>query len=228
MTGKAWQQARPAGAVSSSSVQLKPDVSMITGTTTEAAPAASGTGLAHYRLDPEQSKFTAQAFAEGLLSAFGHDPVLEIKDFTGEAQFVAGSFEAASLKMTIKAAAIVVSDAVKEKDRHEIEQTMREQVLETERYPEIVFASSSISVTRLAEGRYRARVIGDVTFHGVTQKNLWITAQVSISEETLRAQGDFSLKQNDFGIKPFSAAGGTINLRSELKLSFEIVAVKEG
>ena len=186
------------------------------------------TEVAHYRLVADQSTFTVQAFAEGLFSAFAHDPVLAIKEFTGEAEFVPRSFESASLKIMIGADSIVLTDDVKEKDRLEIEKTMREQVLEITKHPEIVFASSNISVTRLAEGRYRARVIGDLTFHGATQKNLWISAEVTVSGDRLRAKGDFSLKQSDFGIKPFSAAGGTIKLKNELKFSFDIVARKEG
>ncbi len=201
---------------------------MTTGTTTETATAASETGVVHYRIVPEQSEFTVQAFAEGLLSVFGHDPVFAIEDFNGEVQFVPGSFESASLKMTIKAESISLIDKVKEKDRLEIEQNMREQVLEIAKYPEIVFVSSNISVTRLAGGRYRARIIGDLTFHGATQKNLWITAEVTMSGENLRAQGGFSLKQTDFGIKPFSAVGGTIKLKNEVKFSFDIAARREG
>ena len=195
--------------------------------TTETATATSETGVAHYGLVPEQSTFTVQAFAEGLFSAFGHDPVLAIKDFSGEVQFVPGSFASASLKITIKADAIVLANEVKEKDRVEIEQTMRDQVLEIAKYPEIVFVSNNISVSRLAEGRYRARVIGDLTFHGATQKNLWITSEVAFSGDSLRAKGDFSLKQTDFGIKPFSAAGGTIKLKNELKFSFDITGSKQ-
>jgi polyisoprenoid-binding protein YceI len=200
---------------------------MTTATTIEAVTPAGETDVVHYRLVPEQSTFTVQAFAEGLFSAFGHDPVLAIKDFTGEVQFVPGSFESASLRITIKADSIVLSNEVKEKDGLEIEQTMREQVIEIEKYPEIVFVSSNISMTRLAAGRYRARVIGDLTFHGVTQKNLWITSEVTVSGEVLRAKGEFSLKQTDFGIKPFSAAGGTIKLKNELKFSFDIAGQKE-
>ncbi|MDQ2974437.1 MAG: YceI family protein [Acidobacteriota bacterium] len=200
---------------------------MTTASTTETATQTSETGAVQYRLVPEQSKFTVQAFAEGLFSAFGHDPVLAIKDFSGDVQFVPGSFESASVKITIKADAIVLTNEVKEKDRVEIEQTMREQVLEIAKYPEIVFVSSNISVTRLAEGRYRARVIGDLTFHGATQKNLWITSEITLSGESLKAKGEFALKQTDFGIKPFSAAGGTIKLKNELKFSFDIAAEKE-
>jgi len=200
---------------------------MATTSTTDTATQSSESGVVRYRLVPAQSTFTVQAFAEGLLSAFGHDPVLAIKDFSGEVQFVPGSFEAASVKMTVKADSIALSTEVKEKDRIEMEQTVREQVLEIAKYPEIVFVSSNISVTKLAEGRYRARVIGDLTFHGATQKNLWITPEVTVSGESLSAKGMFSLKQTDFGIKPFSAAAGTIKLKNELKFSFDIAAEKE-
>jgi polyisoprenoid-binding protein YceI len=198
---------------------------MTTGTTTE---RVAKTDVVHYRLVADQSTFTVQAFAEGLFSAFGHDPVIAIRDFTGEAMFVPGTFESASLKITINAKSLALSNDVKEKDRLEIERTMRDEVLEVEKYTEIVFSSTNISASRLAEGRYRARIIGDLTLHGVTQKNLWISAEATVTGDSLRAQGEFSLKQTDFGIKPFSAAGGTIKLKNELKFSFYIVAQKKG
>lgn len=192
--------------------------------TTEAATATPPeTGTVTYRLVPEQSKFTVQAFAEGLFSAFGHDPVIHIRDFTGEVQFVPGTFANASLKITVDPNSLAVSNDVKEKDRLEIDRTMREEVLETAKYQEIVFQSNNIAVNRLAQGRCRVRIIGDLNLHGATLKNLWISAEATVTAESLRAQGEFSLKQTDFGIKPYSAAGGTIKLKNELKFSFEMV-----
>lgn len=180
--------------------------------------------VVEYRLIADQSSFTVQAFAEGLFSAFGHDPVIAIRDFEGTLEFVPGTFEAASLEVSINAKALAVSENVKEKDRVEIERTMRDEVLEVEKFPEIVFKSTNISASGVAEGRYRSRIIGDLTLHGVTQKNLWITSEVTVKDNSLQAGGEFSLKQTDFGIKPFSAAGGTIKLKNELKFSFNIVA----
>jgi polyisoprenoid-binding protein YceI len=177
-----------------------------------------------YRLVAEQSRFTVQAFAEGLLSAFGHDPVIVIRDFTGEVEFTPDAPSEASVSVTIKADSLAASDEIKEKDRLEIERMMREQVLETAEYPEIVFKSTSVSANRLGQGRYRARIIGNLTLHGATQKNLWIQAEVTMSEETLRAQGGFSLKQTDFGIKPVSVVGGTMKVKNELKFTFDISA----
>ena len=50
---------------------------------------------------------------------------------------------------------------------------MREEVLETSKYPEVFFVSTSVSASRMGKDRYRARLIGDLTLHGVTQKNFW-------------------------------------------------------
>jgi len=146
--------------------------------------------VAHYRFDPAASTFTVKAFAEGLLSAFGHDPVLGVKDFQGEASFVPGTFENASLKLTVNANSLMVVNDIKEKDRAEIERTMRAEVLETAKYPEIVFQSNNIALSRLREGIYRARAIGDLTLHGVTQKSLWINGEVTVSADGLRVKGE--------------------------------------
>lgn len=189
--------------------------------------AATPNEVVHFSLVASQSTFTVQAFAEGLLSAFAHDPVISIREFTGEVAFVPETFQTPSLNFTIDAKSLAVTGEVKEKDLAEVERGMRDEVLEVDKYPEITFSSTNISASRIGEGRYRARIIGDVTLHGVTQKNTWISSEVTIMGNTLRAKGEFSLKQKDFGIKPFTAAGGTIKLKNELKFSFDIAAARK-
>jgi polyisoprenoid-binding protein YceI len=190
--------------------------------------AENENGRARYRLVADQSRFTVQAFAEGLFSAFGHDPVIAIRDFTGEVELTPGTLSDVSLEMKIMAESLAATDDVKEKDRAEIDHMMHEDVLETARYQEIVFRSTSVTAQRLGEGRYRARLIGDLQLHGVTQKNIWIQAEVKLSEETLRAQGGFTLKQTDYQIKPVKVAGGTLKVKNELKFSFDIAGEKQG
>lgn len=183
----------------------------------------TGTGLVRYRFDPAASKFTAQAFAEGLLSMFGHDPVIAVKDFQGEASFVPETFENASLRMTINANSLRVVN-IKEKDRQDIERMMRDEVLETGKFPEIVFQSNNVSLSRIGEGRYRARVIGDLTLHGVTQSNISINGEVILNNDGLKTKGDFVIKQADYKIKLVSVAGGTLKIKNEVKGRFDILA----
>ncbi len=188
---------------------------------------AEAAGVARYRLDAGQSRFTVQAFAEGLFSSFGHNPIIAIRDFEGEVEFVPGTLEGARVRLTIKADSLAVTGDVKEKDRLEIERMMRGDVLEVSTYPEITFESKSVTASRIAEGRYRFRAIGDLTLHGVTQRNLWISGEATTGEDTLRAQGEFSLKQTDYKIKPVSVAGGTLKVKNELKFKFDITAEKQ-
>ncbi|MBI1763005.1 MAG: YceI family protein [Acidobacteria bacterium] len=185
------------------------------------------TASVRYKLEAGQSRFTVQAFASGLLASFGHNPLISIRDFNGEVQFAPGTLSDAAMRLEIKTASFALLDEVKEKDRREIEQAMFNDVLEITRYPEIIFQSTQITVTRIVEGRYKARVIGDLTLHGIRQSGLWIAAQFALDGDTLRAQGDFALKQTDYKIKLVSVAGGALKIKDELKFTFDLLARKE-
>jgi polyisoprenoid-binding protein YceI len=78
-----------------------------------------------YVADTRASQFTVQVFAGGLLSAFGHSPTIDIRDFSAEAQVNSDEFDHSSLKVTIKAASLAVKDDISDKDRREIERTMQ-------------------------------------------------------------------------------------------------------
>ena len=75
----------------------------------------------------------------------------------------------------------------------------------------------------LADGRSHGKIAGDLSLHGVTRP-IMIPAYVTLLGDMLRANGDFSILQTDFGMKLASAAGGALKLKDELKLSFDVVA----
>jgi polyisoprenoid-binding protein YceI len=189
------------------------------------APArAAAPAEGRYQISASQSRFIVRAFAGGLLSAVaGHDHTIRIREFAGEARFTYGSVEPASLQLTIKADSLAVTDKVSDSDRKKIEDTMRGESLETGKYPEIVFKSSSVNASRIEEGKYNTKLSGELTLHGTT-RNIAFDASVTFFEASLRAQGQFSIKQSDYGMKPVSVAGGAIKVKDELKFSFDIVA----
>ena len=179
-----------------------------------------------YRIDHGRSRFMVKAFATGMLSAFAHNPTMAIRDFTGEVEFSPDSPEQSSLNIRIQSGSLEVVDEVSDKDRREMELQIREDVLETDRYPEIVFESTNVSADRIMASQYRAKIKGNVTLRGLT-RDCEITAQIIAGPDTLRAHGEFPLKQSDFNIKPVTAVGGTIKLKDELKFTFDIVAHKQ-
>jgi polyisoprenoid-binding protein YceI len=167
-----------------------------------------------------------KAFATGMLSAFAHNPTMAIRDFIGEVEFSPDSPEQSSLNIRIQSGSLQVADEVSDKDRREMETQIREDVLETDRYPEIVFESTNVSADRIMASQYRAKIKGNVTLRGLTRA-CEITAQIIAGPDILRAHGEFPLKQSDFNIKPVTAVGGTIKLKDELKFTFDIVAHKQ-
>ncbi len=166
-----------------------------------------------------------RAFASGVLSVMGHNPTIAIRQFEGEVGFDPDKPEEASLRMKIDAGELAVQDDIKEKDRHEIEQTMKEKVLEIDKYPHIVFESSEVSVNQIAGTWYRARLAGDLQLHGANRRQE-IQLNLRLKDDSLNAEGDFTLKQTDFNIEPVSIAGGALKLKDELKFSFNIKANK--
>jgi len=95
--------------------------------------------------------------------------------------------------------------------------------LEADSYPEIVYECSSLSASKTGEGQYQVTLNGELTLHGVNREQP-VSARVFVNGATLRAAGDVSILQSDYDIQPVTAAGGTIKLKDEVKLSFDITA----
>jgi polyisoprenoid-binding protein YceI len=186
----------------------------------------NGTLTVRYELNSAQSEFTVQAFAAGLFSGFGHNPTVGIREFTGEAQFSPDALYDGSLRLVINAKSLEVLDDVKEKDKQEIERVMHTEVLETARFPEIIFQSTSTTLTKINDVRYKAKIIGDLTMHGTTRNGLWIMPQMNLNGDELTATGNFTIKQTDYGIKLVSIAAGALKLKDELKFTFNLVGNK--
>ncbi len=181
---------------------------------------------ARYLIDSGISRFTVRAFATGLLSAIGHNPTIAINDFKGQVRVGSDSLEGASLRMAIKADSLTVQNQISDKDRREMEKKMMKEVLETDRFPEIVYECTDVSGSYGVAGPSLVVLNGNLTLHGIT-RNLSINTTASLLGNLLRASGEFSIQQSDYGIRPVSAVGGTIRLKDELKFSFEVVARKQ-
>ena len=187
--------------------------------------AAAPIQVERYAIDARGSRLTIQAFATGVLSMMGHNPVIAARDLSGEIRFAPETFDSVSLTLRIATASLTVQSDVSDKDRRDIEQTMKEKVLETTKYPEIVIEGSKASIERTSDGRLRAEVECNVTMHGVSRTQR-VPGQVFMLGDTLRAQGEFQVRQSDFGITPVSVAGGALKIKDELKCSFDLLARK--
>ena len=176
-----------------------------------------------YRLDSSQSKFIAHALRGGLLWFKGHDHLVAVREFSGEAQMTPDSITPASLEITAKAASMVETNSVfTDQQKQIIDKELREIVLQPDHYPDVSFRSTSVSGKPAGSNKYDLKIIGDLTLHGVTRL-INIPTHVTITGNDLRAQGEFSVNRDDFKVKATSAVHGLVRVRNKIKFTFNIV-----
>jgi polyisoprenoid-binding protein YceI len=161
-----------------------------------------------------------------MLSAMGHNPTIAIRDFTGEVNFDPAEPGKGTLHLQIRADSLEVTDDIKSADRKDMESAMKQQVLQSAEYSNIIFDAAVASANRLSEGRFQVSLNGTLSLRGATNRAP-VTAQVTLLGDVLRASGEFSLLQTDYGIPLVSVAGGALKLKDELKFTFDIVARKQ-
>jgi polyisoprenoid-binding protein YceI len=187
-------------------------------------PAEAAT--VHYVIETKASTLTVKAFAGGPLSALGHNPTIAAPDFEGEILLNHDAMEQSSLRLVVRAPSLTVTDDLSEKDRQEINRRMQEEVLESDSFSDIVYECSQVSASKTGEGQYWVALNGELTLHGV-KRGQAVSARISVNGNTLRATGEFAVRQSDYEIRPVSALGGAVKLKDELKVSFHIFARKQ-
>lgn len=178
-----------------------------------------------YRIDPERCRFTVQAFVTGMLRFLGHSPTFAVRDPTGELTF--DGERVTNMHWEARADSLELLDRVSAADRSEIEGRMRREVLDTETFPTISFQSDEVTTDSPAPRQYRLRIAGRLTLHGVTRP---YTCDVDLRafDDGVLFQGETSLAMSEFHIQPVTALGGSVRLKDDLQVKFEIVGVPEG
>jgi polyisoprenoid-binding protein YceI len=161
-------------------------------------------------IDAAKSTITVRVYKAGVFSALGHDHEIA-------APVASGTVDAAAhqVELHVNANALRVRDAkASDKDREEIQRTMLgPEVLDAQRHSTIVFRSTGAEPTGPASWKLK----GNLTLHGQTRP-----VEVEVRESGGNYLGASRFKQSDFGITPVKVAGGTIKVKDEVRIEFEI------
>jgi polyisoprenoid-binding protein YceI len=180
-----------------------------------------------YKIDTGRSRMEINAFKTGLFKALGHDHTIAAKSFSGTVQFDAGNVKDSFVALSIDSASLTVVDLkISEKDRSEVQATMEGiKVLNVPAFPRIVFHSTHVSDwTRSGDG-FKITLTGKLNLHGV-EKEVTFPVFISFQRNILRASGFVTIAQTDFDIVPIKAGGGTVRVKNQVKVSFDILAEK--
>jgi polyisoprenoid-binding protein YceI len=191
------------------------------------APLAVGAQGDRYSVDSQQSKMEIHVSKEGAFKAFGHDHLIAAKQVSGQAQFDPQTIDKSTVKLRIPTKSLAVVDpGESEKDRQDVQATMgSEKVLDVAKFPEITFASSSVSAAKKTSDGWELTLAGTLNLHGV-EKPVSFPVHLHADNNELRGQGEISILQTDYGITPIRVGGGTVKVKDKLKITFNIVARK--
>ena len=161
----------------------------------------------------EKSTLTVLVYKSGLFSAFADDHTISAPLASGALSEAAVPL---SIEIAVRAASLKVLDPkLSESRRAEVQTRMLSpEVLDPAKYADITFASTAV----VPAGADKWTVTGQLTIHGQART---ITFPVARQDGAYR--GTVPVKQSDFGISPISIGGGTVKVKDEVKVQFEIV-----
>ena len=109
----------------------------------------------------------------------------------------------------------VLDPEISPSNREDVQRRMEgSEVLDIQRFPEISFQSSAVQ--KKDEQHWTVR--GNLSLHGQRSP-----VEVAVMEKDGHYQGSAKLRQRVFGITPVTVAGGTVKVKDEIKIEFDIV-----
>lgn len=180
---------------------------------------------ADYRLAPAKGIYLRLTVEKtGLLRGKKH--VFEFSRYRGAVAYDPTSPLTTDVRFTIESASIRCLDNwVSEKDRVKIQHVAEHDMLAVDIFPDLGFRSTRI--TAVAANRFL--VHGLLTIRNVAKP---VDVDVSLRTDegnTVWADGQASVKLTDYGLKPPTAALGTIGTKDEMTLMFRMkLTVPEG
>jgi len=164
-------------------------------------------------IDLEESTITVHVAKSGLFSAFADNHTIR-------APFARGTIRDTSplgVDIAVRTADLRVLDPnLSPAKRAEVQtRMMGTEVLNAAQFSEVTFASTRVD----PEGEDRWRVAGELAIHGQTR-----TVTLTVTLRAGHYRGVTVIRQRDFGIEPISIAGGTVKVKDELSVEFDIVA----
>ncbi|HEY1305060.1 MAG TPA: YceI family protein [Vicinamibacterales bacterium] len=164
-------------------------------------------------IDVRHSTVTIFVSKSGLFSALADDHVIRAPIASG----TISDTPPLEIALRIQAGDLAVVDPnLDEKKKADVRTRMLgPEVLDAAEFPTIVFESTAIEPA----GDNRWTVSGRVTIRGVTRD-----VRFPAVRETGRYRASTILKQRDFGIQPIRVAGGTVRVKDEIRLEFDIAA----
>jgi len=175
-----------------------------------------------YRLVPS-SRLMVKTGKAGLFGFAGHTHLVQARAFQGEVIYFPKAPANSRLRITVVTDSLEVLTPPDTAEIRKVTAAMRSDVLHTSEHHEITLVSRQAAPTK--DGLH---LVTALTLVGQTRE-LPVDVVAQIGLDTLRVSTHFSIKQTDFGIKPYSGGpGGTVKVADRVVFDIRAVGVREG
>jgi polyisoprenoid-binding protein YceI len=187
------------------------------------AAAPAGAAPRTYVVDPAASSVRVHVGKSGALSFAGHNHEVAAPAVSGEVIADPADLGASRVALTFAAAALrVLPEGEPAGDAPKVEEVMRgPKVLDAVRFPTMTFKSQGVT-GKAAGGAYDLELTGELTLRGVTRA-LTLPVRVEVAGDALTASGRATIRHDQFGMQPVSAAAGSVKVKNEIAIEYRIV-----
>ncbi len=186
--------------------------------------AAAPAGAGRLEAAPTGPGIRIRVAKRGAFAMFAHDHDFEVTRWRGAAEIPGGDPGRASIELTLEADSLRDREAkLSEADRRKVDaQAAGPDVLDAAHAPEITYRSERVSLEGAGDGgAVKGTIHGRLTLRGRTSP---VDAAFEAAREgegwTVRGRARF--KQSEFGIRPFSGFGGTVGVKDEVEVTFQL------
>jgi len=167
------------------------------------------------------SRFEVKTGKAGLFGFAGHAHVVRARGFAGRVVYHPNAPSESRVEIVVPADSLDVLAPPDTAEIRKVTQAMRTDVLHVDEYPVISFVSTGVTPT--VDG---FQVQGKLTLAGQT-RDVSCNIRAEVGTDTLRATGAFSVKQTDYGIRPYRGGpAGTVRVADRVTFSFEAVGIR--
>lgn len=174
--------------------------------------------VGRWRVGPGCGHLIIRTRREGLAAKVGHDLTIDVTTWSGDLTHDPTDPAATTLAVTIDLDSLSVREGtggalpLTDRDRKEINATMR-RILRSSGAPPATFV-----VSRVVASGDGGSVDGTLTIHG-TDRPLRLAV---VHGDAHQYRGTATLTQSAFGIKPYSGVFGTLKVRDEVQIEFDV------
>jgi polyisoprenoid-binding protein YceI len=185
-----------------------------------AATAQAPADSVVYRVS-RASRLEVRTGKGGLLSFAGHEHLVRARAFDGDVVYFPSAPARSHVEIRIRADSLEVLTPPDTAEIRKVTATMRTEVLHVAEHPEIVLRSTAVEPT--PDG---VHIVAALTLVGQT-RSVPVVLRMLRTADTLRTTGAFSVKQSDFGIKPYGGGpGGAVKVADRVDFSIDVIAVR--